>query len=93
MEADELPAELEALVEKMHDEYVESELEIALALAAADGPLSVDALAEETGYTERTIDKRIASLEDRLGGEPLIQRDDEGRPRLHAAVARALREH
>jgi DNA-binding MarR family transcriptional regulator len=93
MEADELPAELEALVEKMHDEYVESELEIALALAAADGPLSVDELAEETGYTERTIDKRIASLEDRLGGEPLIQRDDEGRPRLHAAVARALREH
>jgi predicted transcriptional regulator len=92
MEADQRE-KLEALVEKMHDEYVESELEIALALAEENGPLSVDELAEQTGYTERTIDKRVASLEDRLGGEPLLKRDEDGSPYLPEALAKVLREH
>lgn len=91
MATDGVPAELERLVRKMHDEYTQSEVEIAQALAAADGPLSIDELAEETGYTERTIRKRVGTLEERLQGAPLIDRDDEDRPHLHPEVAAALR--
>ena len=88
--ADETPEEVAALVEKMGTDYVKSEYEIAQVLASADGPLSIDELAEETGYTERTVQKRVDTLEQRLGGEPLFQRDDEGRPKLHPVLARAL---
>lgn len=85
------PAELEALVEKMRDTYVDSEYEIAQALAEADTSVSTGSLAEETGYTERTIDKRVDSLIDQLGGEPLASRDEDGDPRLHPALAAAIR--
>lgn len=92
MTAGDVPDELVRLVEKMRNEYTKSEYEIALVLAQADGPLSIDTIADETGYTERTIKKRVGTLEEALGGEPLIRRDDEGRPTLHHALSRALRE-
>lgn len=86
-----VPAELERLVEKMYDDYTQSELDIALALAEADDPLSVAELADETGYTDRTIKKRVGTLEEQLRGPPLIDRDEDDRPYLHPAVAEALR--
>ena len=86
-----VPQELERLVRKMHDEYTQSEVDIALALAEADGPLDVEELAEATGYTERTIRKRVGTLEEQLRGPPLLDRDEDGRPVLHPAFARALR--
>ncbi|MFD1645825.1 hypothetical protein [Haloarchaeobius litoreus] len=89
---EEIPDEVAALVDKMASEYVQSEYEIAEALAEADGPLTLDELVEETGYTERTVEKRTDTLEDRLGGEPLFQRDDEGNPMLHSVLARAIRD-
>jgi DNA-binding IclR family transcriptional regulator len=87
----ETPPEIEALVEKMRETYVDSEFEIAQALADRDGALSVEELAETTGYTERTVEKRVESLIDQLGGEPLAGRDEEGRPRLHPELAAAIR--
>lgn len=90
MATDEVPDELVRLVRKMHDEYTQSELEIALALAEAGGPLSVEKLAEETGYTDRTVKKRTGSLEDNLRGEPLLRRDEEDRPVLHPELVSAL---
>ncbi|MCL7416340.1 MAG: helix-turn-helix domain-containing protein [Halalkalicoccus sp.] len=93
MATEEVPAKLAALAEKMATEYRESEYEIALALSNADEPLSTEELAEETGYTERTIKKRVGTLEEELGGEPLLRRDEEDRPVLHPALATAVREH
>lgn len=90
MGPDAVPEELERLVRKMHDEYTQSEVDIAMALAAADGPLSIAELAEETGYTERTIKKRVGTLEEALGGPPLIDRDEGERPYLHSEVVMAL---
>ncbi|WP_435346480.1 hypothetical protein [Haloarchaeobius sp. HRN-SO-5] len=90
--AEETPQEVAALVEKMATEYVQSEYEIARALASAEGPLSIDDLVEETGYTDRTVEKRVDTLEQRLGGEPLFQRDEEDRPMLHPVLARAVRD-
>lgn len=92
MSADEVPAQLVQLAEKIRDEYRTSEFDIAAALAAADGPLSVAELAEETGYTERTIKKRVGTLEEALDGEPLLDRDDDDQPSLHPVLARAIRE-
>ena len=91
MATDGVPAELERLVRKMHDEYTQSEVDIAVALAEADTPLSSTALAETTGYTERTIRKRVRTLEEQLGGAPLIDRTAEDEPVLHPAFAEALR--
>lgn len=88
---EEIPDEVAALVDKMASEYVQSEYEIAEALAAAAGPLTLDELVEETGYTERTVEKRTGTLEDRLGGEPLFQRDEDDNPMLHPVLARAIR--
>jgi len=88
---EEIPDEVAALVDKMASEYVQSEYEIAEALAEAEGPLTPDELVEETGYTERTVEKRTGTLEDRLGGEPLFQRDEDGNPMLHPVLARAIR--
>jgi biotin operon repressor len=85
------PAEIEALVEKMRETYVDSEYEIAQALAEHDAAVSIETLTEETGYTERTVEKRVDSLIDRLGGDPLASRDEEGRPRLNPELAVALR--
>ena len=82
---------LSRLVEKMTTEYTQSEVDIARALAAADGPLSTEALAEETGYTERTIKKRVGTLEEQLHGEPLLVRDEEDNPQLHPEFAAAVR--
>jgi biotin operon repressor len=92
MAQSETPPEIEALVEKMRESYVESEFEIAQALAGQDEAVSIDALVDETGYTERTVEKRVDSLIDRLGGEPLASRDGDGRPRLHPALAAAIRQ-
>ena len=78
------------LVEKMRDEYLDSEVAIATALADADGPLDIDALVEVTGYTERTVKKRVESLEERLRGSPLIQRTDNETVRLHPRLAAAI---
>lgn len=89
--AEEVPAELERLVEKMQSEYLDSEYAIASALADADDPLDLEALVEATGYTERTVKKRIDSLEERLQGEPLMYRHGGGRVSLHPRVATAVR--
>lgn len=86
-----VPAELERLVRKIHDEYTQSEVDIASALADADEPLSMAEIADETGYTERTIKKRVGTLEEQLHGPPLISRDEDDRPYLHPAVAEAVR--
>lgn len=93
MATEEVPAELAALAEKMATEYRDSEYEIALALANSEVALSTSELAEETGYTDRTIKKRVDTLEEALGGDPLLRRDDEDRPMLHPALATAVREH
>lgn len=93
MATEEVPAELAALAEKMATEYRDSEYEIAIALASSDEPLSTEELAEETGYTDRTIKKRVDTLEEALGGDPLFRRDDEDRPVLHPALASAVREY
>lgn len=89
----EVPAELERLVEKMRAEYLDSEVAIATALADADEALDIEALVDATGYTERTVKKRVDSLEDRLGGEPLLSRPEADHVRLHPRVAQALRAH
>ncbi|MFP4591322.1 MAG: hypothetical protein ACLFMX_05825 [Halobacteriales archaeon] len=86
----EVPAALERLVEKMRAEYLDSEMAIADALAEAEGPLDVDALVEATGYTERTVKKRVDSLEERLGGEPLIRRPEADTVELHPRVVEAI---
>lgn len=91
MSSDAVPEELVNLVKKMHDEYRESEIDIALALAEVDGPLTSAELAENTGYTERTVRKRVGTLEERLHGPPLLHRDEEERPYLHPELASALR--
>ncbi len=88
--AEEVPPELERLVEKMHEEYLDSEVAIAEALAEANEALDVDELVEATEYTERTVKKRITSLEERLGGEPLIERPEDDRVALHPRFAAAL---
>lgn len=92
MATDGVEETLAALAQKMEDEYTASEYEIARALAEADGPLSTEELAEETGYTDRTIRKRVGTLEEELRGPPLLQRDADDRPFLHPALAEALRE-
>lgn len=91
MALDGVPDELVALVRKMHDEYTASEVEIARALANARGPLSIAELAEETGYTERTVQKRVGTLEEQLRGPPLIDRNSEDHPVLHPEFATAIR--
>lgn len=95
MATEEVPEELTALAEKMATEYRDSEYDIARALAAADDGegLSIEELAEETGYTERTVKKRVGTLEDALRGEPLLRRDENDRPVLHPALATAVRSH
>ncbi|ADJ14938.1 helix-turn-helix domain-containing protein [Halalkalicoccus jeotgali] len=92
MATEEIPAKLTALAEKMATEYRESEYDIAVALANAGEPLSTAELAEETGYTERTVKKRVGTLEEALDGEPLLRRDEEDRPVLAAPLATAVRE-
>lgn len=92
MATEEVPEKLAALAEKMATEYRDSEYEIALALANADEPLSTAELAEEADYTERTIKKRVGTLEERLGGDPLLRRDDEDRPVLHPELGAAIRD-
>ncbi|WP_435365995.1 hypothetical protein [Haloarchaeobius sp. DYHT-AS-18] len=88
---DDVPAEVQKLAAKMASEYVQSEYEIARALAQAGSPLTLEELVEETGYTDRTVEKRLGTLEDRLGGEPLITRDGEGNPKLHPILAQAIK--
>ena len=91
MSSDNVPTELAQLVRKMHEEYTQSELDIALALAEVDEAVSIADLAEAVGYTERTIKKRVGTLEERLGGSPLLTRTDDDAPQLHPVFANALR--
>lgn len=92
MATDGVEETLAKLVTKLEENYTASEYDIAVALAEAEGPLTTEKLAEETGYTERTIKKRVGTLEERLHGDPLLQRDEEDRPFLHAELASALRD-
>lgn len=87
-EAD-VPGELLNLVRKVRDDYLDSEIAIAEALAAADGPLSIDELVDETEYTKRTVKKRVESLVENLQGQPLIRYED-GEVELHEAVREAF---
>ncbi|SFK74267.1 Winged helix-turn-helix DNA-binding [Halogranum rubrum] len=81
------------LVELLDGRLKQSEWEILTTLAAADGPLTIDELAEETGYTERTVKKRVGTLEDQLHGGTLLRRDDDDNPVLHPQFARAVRSY
>lgn len=81
------------LVELLDDRLKRSEWDILTALAAADGPLSTEELVEETGYTERTVRKRVETLEEQVHGGTLLRRDDDGNPVLHPQFARAVREY
>ena len=90
MPEQEVPEEIARLVEKMRSEYLDSEVAIASALAEADGPLDTEELVEATGYTKRTVAKRVDSLEERLKGAPLFQRPDDENVALHPRLAAAL---
>lgn len=83
-------ATLDRLARKLRTEYRQSELDIAIALAEADGPLTIEELAREAEYTERTIKKRVGTLEERLHGAPLLERTEDGKPYLHPELARAV---
>jgi DNA-binding MarR family transcriptional regulator len=84
---------VERLVELLDDRLRQSEWDILTALAAADGPLTLDELVEETGYTERTVKKRLGTLEERVHGGTLVRRTGAGDPELHPQFAAAVREH
>jgi hypothetical protein len=80
---------LDRLVELLDERLRTSEWEILTALAAADEPMNYGALAEATGYTERTIKKRVGTLAEVVHGETLLR--TEGDPRLHPQFAAAVR--
>lgn len=81
------------LVELLDDRLKQSEWEILTALAAADGPLSTEELVEETGYTERTVKKRVGTLEEQIHSGTLLYRDDDDNPVLHPQFAQVVREY
>jgi hypothetical protein len=82
---------VERLVELLDDRLRASEWDILTALAAADEPMSVDELVDATGYTDRTVKKRIDTLAEVVRGDTLLYRTDEGEPALHPALAAAVR--
>ncbi|WP_224333959.1 helix-turn-helix transcriptional regulator [Haloprofundus halobius] len=84
---------VDRLVELLDDRLKNSEWEILVALAEADGPLTKAELAESTGYTERTVSKRVDTLEEQVHGGTLVQRDDDGNPYLHPQFAAAVRQY
>ncbi|MGM0590885.1 MAG: helix-turn-helix domain-containing protein [Halobacteriota archaeon] len=84
---------VDRLVELLDEQLRRSEFEILTALAEANEPLTETALAEATGYTERTIHKRVGTLEERIHSETLLSRDEEGNPVLHPQFARSVREY
>lgn len=84
---------VERLVEILDDQLIQSEWEILTALAKADEPLTVDELAEETGYTERTVKKRLGTLEEKVHGGTLLSRNEDGSPELHPQFARTVRDY
>lgn len=92
MAVEDVPDYMHRLVQTMDAKLRRSEMDIAIALAEARGPLSIDELAEETGYTTRTIKKRVGTLSDRLHGEPLIRQDEDGDAILHTQLASAIRQ-
>jgi DNA-binding IclR family transcriptional regulator len=83
---------VERLVDLLEDRLKQSEWDILTALAAADGPLTVAKLAEETGYTERTVSKRVDTLAEQVHGGTLLEPTDDG-ARLHPQFAAAVRRH
>lgn len=92
MAAEGIPDYVRDLVRAMEDHLRESEMGIAVALAEANEPLTISELAERAEYTERTIKKRVETLEEALHGEPQIHRDD-SMVSLHPQIASAIREH
>lgn len=90
MAEQEVPEALAQLVEKMQSEYLDSEVAIAIALAEADGSLTIDELVDATGYTKRTVKKRVDSLEERLQGTPLLTQSEDDTVALHPRLASAL---
>ncbi len=82
---------VEQLLELLDDRLRKSEWEILVELAEVDGPLTPSELADRTGYTERTIKKRIDTLEDCLHGGTILHRDEDGNPSLHPQFAEAVR--
>jgi DNA-binding IclR family transcriptional regulator len=83
---------VERLVDLLEERLKQSEWDILVALARVDEPLTVATLAEETGYTERTVSKRVDTLAEQVHGGTLLQQTDAG-ARLHPQFAAAVREH
>jgi biotin operon repressor len=83
---------VERLVDLLEERLKQSEWDILTALARADEPLTVDRLAEETGYTERTVSKRVDTLAEQVHGGTLLQTTGDG-ARLHPQFAAAVRRH
>ncbi|WP_129112913.1 winged helix-turn-helix transcriptional regulator [Halegenticoccus tardaugens] len=84
---------VERLVELLNERLRQSEWDILVALADADAPLTVDELADETGYTDRTVKKRVDTLEEQVHGGTLLHRDENDNPVLHPQFARAVRSY
>lgn len=84
---------VDRLVELLNDRLIQSEWEILTALADADGPLTIDELTEATGYTDRTVTKRLGTLEDKVHGGTLLSRNEEDNPVLHPQFAKAVRRY
>ena len=89
----ETPNSVERLVELLDERLIQSEWEILVALASADDALTIDDLVEETGYTERTVKKRLGTLEEKVQGGTLLSRSESGDPQLHPQFARAVRDY
>jgi DNA-binding MarR family transcriptional regulator len=80
------------LVELLDDRLKRSEWDILTSLAAAGDALTVAELVEETGYTERTVKKRLDTLAEQVHSETLLTRTDDGAS-LHPQFAAAVRRH
>jgi hypothetical protein len=85
---------VERLAELLSERLIKSEWEILVALAQADRALGPEELVEATGYTERTVKKRVNSLTEEIVGErditKLFRRTADG-PVLDSTFAAAVR--
>jgi hypothetical protein len=85
---------VERLAELLSERLIKSEWEILVALAQADRALGPEELVEATGYTERTVKKRVNSLTEEIVGErditKLFRRTADG-PVLDPTFAAAVR--
>lgn len=83
---------VDRLVELLDDRLKRSEWDILTALAAADDALTVEELVEETGYTDRTVKKRLDTLAEQVHTTTLLERTDDG-ARLHPQFAATVRRY